>query len=301
MIKALIRFSAENRFLVLLATAVCVGYGVYTLDHIPVDAIPDLSDTQVIVYSRWDRSPDIIEDQVTYPIVTRAARRAQRQGRPRLLRLRLLLRVRDLQGRHRHLLGAEPGPRVPLQDPAAPAARACRTELGPDATGVGWVFQYALVDDSRAALAGGPADAAGLEPALPAAVGPGRRGGGRARRLRAAVPGHGRPQPAQGLRARDHGRGGGDPARATTRWAGGCSSSRARSTWSAAAATCASDGGPRADRPQDRREAGRPCCCGTWARSRSAPRSGAGSPTSTAWATRWAASSSCATARTRAR
>ena len=47
-----------------------VGYGVYTLNHIPVDAIPDLSDTQVIVYSRWDRSPDIIEDQVTYPIVT---------------------------------------------------------------------------------------------------------------------------------------------------------------------------------------------------------------------------------------
>ena len=54
----------------LLATAVAVGYGVYTLHHIPVDAIPDLSDTQVIVYSRWDRSPDIIEDQVTYPIVT---------------------------------------------------------------------------------------------------------------------------------------------------------------------------------------------------------------------------------------
>jgi hypothetical protein len=70
MIKALIRFSAQNRFLVLLATAVVVGYGVYTLRHIPVDAIPDLSDTQVIVYSRWDRSPDIMEDQVTYPIVT---------------------------------------------------------------------------------------------------------------------------------------------------------------------------------------------------------------------------------------
>ena len=52
MIKAVIRFSAANRFLVLLATAVAVGYGVYTLNHIPVDAIPDLSDTQVIVYSR---------------------------------------------------------------------------------------------------------------------------------------------------------------------------------------------------------------------------------------------------------
>src|SRR3989304_6322154 len=70
MIRAVIRFSAHNRFLVLLATALFVGYGVYTLNHIPVDAIPDLSDTQVIVYSRWDRSPDIMEDQVTYPIVT---------------------------------------------------------------------------------------------------------------------------------------------------------------------------------------------------------------------------------------
>jgi Cu(I)/Ag(I) efflux system membrane protein CusA/SilA len=70
MIRSLIRFSAHNRFVVLLATAVVVGYGVYTLIHMPVDAIPDLSDTQVIIYSRWDRSPDIMEDQVTYPIVT---------------------------------------------------------------------------------------------------------------------------------------------------------------------------------------------------------------------------------------
>src|SRR5881275_2779291 len=70
MIRSVIRFSANNRLLVLMAVAVAVAYGLYTLQHIPVDAIPDLSDTQVIVYSRWDRSPDIIEDQVTYPIVT---------------------------------------------------------------------------------------------------------------------------------------------------------------------------------------------------------------------------------------
>src|ERR1700693_491987 len=69
MIKRIIRFSAENRVLVLMAVAVAVLYGIYTVRHIPVDAIPDLSDTQVIIYSRWDRSPDIIEDQVTYPIV----------------------------------------------------------------------------------------------------------------------------------------------------------------------------------------------------------------------------------------
>jgi Cu(I)/Ag(I) efflux system membrane protein CusA/SilA len=56
--------------LVLMLTVLAVLYGVHTLRTIPVDAIPDLSDTQVIVYSRWDRSPDIIEDQVTYPIVS---------------------------------------------------------------------------------------------------------------------------------------------------------------------------------------------------------------------------------------
>src|SRR3989304_6157902 len=104
MIRAVIRFSAHNRFLVLLATAVFVGYGVYTLNHIPVDAIPDLSDTQVIVYSRWDRSPDIM-----------GARR------------RVLESLSKIQ-------------------PLLPAG--VRTELGPDATGVDWVFQYALVDDS---------------------------------------------------------------------------------------------------------------------------------------------------------
>jgi Cu(I)/Ag(I) efflux system membrane protein CusA/SilA len=69
MLEAIIRWSATNRIFVLLATAAAVAYAWHTLQTIPVDAIPDLSDTQVIVYSRWDRSPDIVEDQVTYPIV----------------------------------------------------------------------------------------------------------------------------------------------------------------------------------------------------------------------------------------
>ena len=70
MIKKIIEFSANNRILVILLTAVAVVAAVYTLKQIRLDAIPDLSDTQVIVYTRWDRSPDIIEDQVTYPIIT---------------------------------------------------------------------------------------------------------------------------------------------------------------------------------------------------------------------------------------
>src|SRR4030067_1937385 len=70
MIKSVVAFSANNKFIVLIFIAVAVVAAIYTMQNIPLDAIPDLSDTQVIVYSRWDRSPDIIEDQVTYPIVT---------------------------------------------------------------------------------------------------------------------------------------------------------------------------------------------------------------------------------------
>ncbi len=70
MIARIIEFSARNRVLVLLGVAVLCALAVHTLRAIRLDALPDLSDTQVIVLSRWDRSPDIIEDQVTYPIVT---------------------------------------------------------------------------------------------------------------------------------------------------------------------------------------------------------------------------------------
>ncbi|MBM3890389.1 MAG: efflux RND transporter permease subunit, partial [Verrucomicrobia bacterium] len=70
LIKKWIAFAASNRVLVIMLTAAAVAYSVYTLKNISLDAIPDLSDTQVIVYTRWDRSPDIMEDQVTYPIIT---------------------------------------------------------------------------------------------------------------------------------------------------------------------------------------------------------------------------------------
>jgi copper/silver efflux system protein len=147
MIRSIIRFSANNRVLVLMATAVAVAYGLYTVQHIPVDAIPDLSDTQVIVYSRWDRSPDILEDQVTYPIVTALL------GAPGVKSIRgfsdfgfsyvyvIFKDGTDLYWARSRVL--EYLSKIsPLLPPGV------RTELGPDATGVGWVFQYALVDDS---------------------------------------------------------------------------------------------------------------------------------------------------------
>src|SRR6202171_343227 len=70
MIDRVIDICATNKFLVLLFIGVAVMIGWYSLKNTKLDAIPDLSDTQVIVYSKWDRSPDIMEDQVTYPIVS---------------------------------------------------------------------------------------------------------------------------------------------------------------------------------------------------------------------------------------
>jgi len=147
MIRGIIRFSAENRFLVLLGMAVLIGYGVYTVENIPVDAIPDLSDTQVIVYSRWDRSPDILEDQVTYPIVTALL------GTPGVKSIRgfsdfgfSYVYVIFKDGTDIYWARSRVVEYLSKIQPLLPDG--VRTEIGPDATGVGWVFQYVLVDPS---------------------------------------------------------------------------------------------------------------------------------------------------------
>src|SRR5215471_15296270 len=70
MIERLIEISAKKRGAVVAVVLAFAMWGWWSLGRIPLDALPDLSDTQVIVYSRWDRSPDLIESQVTYPIVT---------------------------------------------------------------------------------------------------------------------------------------------------------------------------------------------------------------------------------------
>ncbi len=147
LIQSIIRFSAHNRLLVLLGALCAVGYGLYTLEHIPVDAIPDLSDTQVIVYSRWDRSPDLIEDQVTYPIVTALL------GAPNVKVVRGLsdfgysyVYVIFKDGTDIYWARSRVLEYLSKIQPLLPPG--VKTELGPDATGVGWVYQYALVDDS---------------------------------------------------------------------------------------------------------------------------------------------------------
>ena len=121
--------------------------GLWSIQHAPLDAIPDLSDTQVIVFSRWDQSPDIVEDQVTYPIVSAML------GAPKVKAVRgfsdfgysyvyvvfedgtdlYWARSRTLE----YLSGVLPS-----------LPQGVKTQLGPDATGLGWIFQYALVDTS---------------------------------------------------------------------------------------------------------------------------------------------------------
>ena len=145
MIKRLIEFSAHNRVLVIMLTLAAVVYAVYVIQHIPVDAIPDLSDTQVIVYTQWDRSPDIIEDQVTYPIITSLL------GAPKVKAIRgfsdfgfsyvyvIFHDGTDIYWARSRVLEY-------LAKIQGSLPQGAKTELGPDATGVGWVYQYALVD-----------------------------------------------------------------------------------------------------------------------------------------------------------
>jgi len=71
MINKIIEYCAQNRFLVFVAVFLLMVGGIYALQNLPLDALPDISDVQVIVYTTWEgRSPDLVEDQVTYPIVT---------------------------------------------------------------------------------------------------------------------------------------------------------------------------------------------------------------------------------------
>ena len=147
MIGKLIEFSAHNRFLVISITALLAVIGVFSVKNIPLDAIPDLSDTQVIIYSKWDRSPDILENQVTYPIVSAML------GAPKVKAVRgssdygysyvyvIFEDGTDLYWARSRVI--ESLNRINSQLPEG-----VQTEIGPDATSVGWVYQYALIDES---------------------------------------------------------------------------------------------------------------------------------------------------------
>lgn len=145
MIERIIDWSARNKFIVIIFTVFAIAASIYAMKSVPLDAIPDLSDTQVIVYSRWDRSPDIIEDQVTYPIVTALL------GAPRVKAIRgfsdfgfSYVYVIFQEGTDIYWARSRTLEYLSKILPKLPEG--VNTELGPDATGVGWVFQYTLVD-----------------------------------------------------------------------------------------------------------------------------------------------------------
>ena len=109
MLQRIIDFSLRNKFLVLLGTVMLVLGGVYAARHIPLDAIPDLSDTQVIIYTEWNgQAPQHHRGPGHLSHHDQDAFRAEGQGRARLFVLRLLVRLCDFRGRHRPVLGAQP-------------------------------------------------------------------------------------------------------------------------------------------------------------------------------------------------
>ena len=147
MIDRLIEFSARQRGTVIGLVLALAMWGAWSMRQIPLDALPDLSDTQVILYSRWDRSPDLIEDQVTYPIVTAML------GAPKVKAVRGVSDfgysfVYVIFEDGTDLYWARSRTQEYLAGVLSTLPAGVRTELGPDATGLGWVFQYALTDDS---------------------------------------------------------------------------------------------------------------------------------------------------------
>jgi Cu(I)/Ag(I) efflux system membrane protein CusA/SilA len=145
MISRIIEFSAKNKFIVIFFAIAAIVGAVYCIKNMPLDAIPDLSDTQVIIYSQWDRSPDIIEQQVTYPIVTALL------GAPNV---RAIRGFSDFGYSYVYIIFKDgtdiywARSRVVeyLSKITAKLPQGVSVEIGPDATGLGWVYQYALVD-----------------------------------------------------------------------------------------------------------------------------------------------------------
>lgn len=148
MVERIIEFSARNRFIVFLLVLAFSAIGLWALWQTPIDALPDVSDTQVIVYTTWPgRSPDLIEDQITYPIVTALL------SAPKVTVVRgfsdfgysyvyvLFKDGTDIYWARSRVLEY-------MNQLAGRLPEGVTPQLGPDATGVGWVYQYALVDES---------------------------------------------------------------------------------------------------------------------------------------------------------
>jgi len=148
MIAKIIGWSIDNRFMVLMLTAILTGMGIYSVKQTPLDALPDLSDVQVIIKTTYPgQAPQVVEDQVTYPLTTAML------SVPKATNVRgysffgdsyvyvIFEDGTDLYWARSRVLEY-------LSQVSSKLPPAARPELGPDATGVGWVYEYALVDRS---------------------------------------------------------------------------------------------------------------------------------------------------------
>ncbi|PJG59295.1 efflux RND transporter permease subunit, partial [Aeromonas cavernicola] len=146
MIPSIIRWSVGNRFLVLLLTAMLTAWGLWSVKQTPVDALPDLSDVQVIIKTTYPgQAPQVVEDQVTYPLTTAML------AVPGATTVRGYSFFGDsfvyvLFDDNTDLYWARARVLEYLSQVAPNLPASARPQLGPDATGVGWVYQYALVD-----------------------------------------------------------------------------------------------------------------------------------------------------------
>jgi Cu(I)/Ag(I) efflux system membrane protein CusA/SilA len=146
MIKALIYWSIQNRLFVLLATLVVIGWGAFAVKNTPIDAIPDLSDVQVIIKTNYPgQAPQVVEDQVTYPLTTAML------SVPGAKTVRGFSFFGDsyvyvIFDEDTDLYWARSRVLEYLSQVAPTLPERAKPQLGPDATGVGWVYLYALVD-----------------------------------------------------------------------------------------------------------------------------------------------------------
>ncbi len=150
-LERIIDTSARKRFIVFLATGLLLVGGIYSILNIPMDALPDLSDTQVIVFTEWmGRGPTLVEDQVTYPLVTTflAAPKVKVVRSFTMFGMSFVYVIFEdgtdiywARSRVIEYLSKVQGRLPPGVTP----------QMGPDATGVGWVFEYALVSRCNAA------------------------------------------------------------------------------------------------------------------------------------------------------
>jgi len=144
MLKRIIEFSIKNRLLVLLFTAFAVAWGIWSLYKTPIDAIPDLSDVQVIIYTEYPgQAPQVVEDQVTYPLTTAmlAVPKAKVVRGFSFFGVSFVYIIfedgTDIYWARSRVLEY-------LNFAAGKLPRGVTPSLGPDATGVGWVFEYSI-------------------------------------------------------------------------------------------------------------------------------------------------------------